>query len=644
MSVSDRHRWMLAAAVAGVVAGIVPDAMGVAVITDPLSFETQHRSDTGVYLESRAQVTASGLRVGFQSSFGNPGGGGNFPNAGIEGVYFFKLPTLVAGETVELSKLSFSSVRDSASTGTQPPWNADLYAMGFETSSSPHSAPIDSASTGAQSNYAQSLFYVGPNQTGTGLGGAPIQKIQDNILTGSQWIPFSAGPSANALRTTNAQANLDLAAYIQTNLYGNNAFTSNDDFLLLRLNPDVNTYTTGNQRFQVSTNQTSTTTYTGITIPTLDMVIGSQWNKDDSVSVWSDSGSWTGTVPNATDRAAKFGAIISTAQTVNVDGAKTVAMLNFNNANSYTLAGSSITLSSVISPPSVTVSAGSHTISAPLILGSNTTFTVTPSDKTLTVSDLTATGQVLTKAGAGTLAVNNVRATSAVVSAGVLKTSAIANPTSSASVTPGVSNVNSLVVSGTGTVNLTNNRIVTNDAQGTKTGVTYNGIQGLVQTGRAGGAWNGVGINTDQPLALANQTAIGVATAAEAKGLVGAATTMWSGQVIESTDTLVMYTWAGDANLDGSVNADDYASIDLYSTVPGEGSWNHGDFNYDGAINADDYALIDSNVQNLGYVPYWTTDGARAAATAGLTAVPEPSTGLLLGIAAAGLFRRRRRI
>jgi autotransporter-associated beta strand protein len=249
----------------------------------------------------------------------------------------------------------------------------------------------------------------------------------------------------------------------------------------------------------------------------------------------------------------------------------------------------------------------------------------------------------VSKTGGGSLSIPHFIGNTLAVSGGTLKILPIADLTTSAGVSPSVSNVTSVGVTGGAKLNLSNARIVTNDAQGTKTGVTYNGIQGLVQTGRAGGAWNGVGINTDQPLAVANETAIGVATAAEAKGLVGAATTMWSGQVVDANDTLVMYTWAGDANLDGKVNADDYASIDLYSTIPGEGSWNHGDFNYSGTINADDYALIDSNVQNVNYSPFWTTDVARGAATAGLTAVPEPTAGVLLGVAAAGMFSRRRR-
>ena len=54
-----------------------------------------------------------------------------------------------------------------------------------------------------------------------------------------------------------------------------------------------------------------------------------------------------------------------------------------------------------------------------------------------------------------------------------------------------------------------------------------------------------------------------------------------------------MYTYAGDANLDGKVNGDDYFQIDCSFTSPARLTASTGDFNYDGKINGDDYFLID---------------------------------------------------
>ncbi|MCY2954359.1 MAG: hypothetical protein NTU53_20705 [Planctomycetota bacterium] len=62
---------------------------------------------------------------------------------------------------------------------------------------------------------------------------------------------------------------------------------------------------------------------------------------------------------------------------------------------------------------------------------------------------------------------------------------------------------------------------------------------------------------------------------------------------IDEFAVLVKYTWNGDANLDGMVNADDYFQIDSGFIAQKKG-WYNGDFNYDNVVNADDYFLIDS--------------------------------------------------
>ena len=122
-------------------------------------------------------------------------------------------------------------------------------------------------------------------------------------------------------------------------------------------------------------------------------------------------------------------------------------------------------------------------------------------------------------------------------------------------------------------------------------------IGGLIHTGRNGGNWNGsTGIVTTQTSG-AILTAIGIATAQQVKPLND--TTVWAGQTVSGTDTLVMYTYGGDANLDGKINVDDYGKIDF--TIPaGTSGWYNGDFNYDGKINADDYGIIDFNIGTQG--------------------------------------------
>src|SRR6185436_12804356 len=117
-----------------------------------------------------------------------------------------------------------------------------------------------------------------------------------------------------------------------------------------------------------------------------------------------------------------------------------------------------------------------------------------------------------------------------------------------------------------------------------------------------GGAWSGSGIVTSS--ASGNFTTLGVATAQQA----GRAGGTFGGVSVAATDTLVMFTYGGDANLDGKINVDDYGHID--SSIPiGLKGWFNGDFNYDGKINVDDYGIIDFNIGIQG-APFPTSGGA----------------------------------
>ena len=203
-----------------------------------------------------------------------------------------------------------------------------------------------------------------------------------------------------------------------------------------------------------------------------------------------------------------------------------------------------------------------------------------------------------------------------------------------------------VTVSGTAKIDLTDNKLITSIFAGSWTGSAYTGVTGLIRSGRNGGSWDGSGIITSQTLASSGSfTSLGVASAAQAKGTAPAATSVWSGQTVTGNETLVMYTYGGDANLDGHINVDDYGRIDF--NVPlGTSGWFNGDFNYDGKINVDDYGIIDFNIGIQG--PAFST--SSQAGIVGLVsadfgelsrAVPEPAISGLL--AAAVLLTRRRR-
>jgi hypothetical protein len=103
----------------------------------------------------------------------------------------------------------------------------------------------------------------------------------------------------------------------------------------------------------------------------------------------------------------------------------------------------------------------------------------------------------------------------------------------------------------------------------------------------------------------------------------------------------MMYTYAGDGNLDGLIDGGDYGLIDNNVQIAGASGYFNGDFNYDGVIDGGDYGIIDNNIQAQG-----TPFSVSGVASSDVTAVPEPSAcgfAIFTAATAAGLRRRRRR-
>lgn len=103
----------------------------------------------------------------------------------------------------------------------------------------------------------------------------------------------------------------------------------------------------------------------------------------------------------------------------------------------------------------------------------------------------------------------------------------------------------------------------------------------------------------------------------------------------------------GDANLDGTLNADDYAILDrAFARNTSNALWMDGDFNYDGAITAADYLLIDTtNCQLQGLSPEFLSlresQFGPDYVSQLLISIPEPT--LLSLLLAPVPFSRRRR-
>jgi hypothetical protein len=101
----------------------------------------------------------------------------------------------------------------------------------------------------------------------------------------------------------------------------------------------------------------------------------------------------------------------------------------------------------------------------------------------------------------------------------------------------------------------------------------------------------------------------------------------------------MMYTYAGNANLDGVIDGGDYGIIDNFVQVPGAFAYAREDFNYDGVIDGGDYGIIDNNVQARG-TPFPTSSSSELSA---VTAVPEPCACGFAILAATAHFIVRRR-
>jgi hypothetical protein len=363
-----------------------------------------------------------------------------------------------------------------------------------------------------------------------------------------------------------------------------------------------------------------------------------KWNHDGGGN-WSEAGKWDNGQPDDETHVADFTTALTAPATVTVDGPREVRSIVFDSAQSYTVAGANaITIDSVTDGVFGTLKSrsGSHTISAPVTLNRPAIFDVSPGSQ-LALTNLNANGFRLVKNGQGTAVVNHLRAPRVDVNAGIMRVA----PDSSGA---GVSNIGSLTIGTNARLDLAANKLVTNTPVGTFTAGAYNGVHGEVQRAYHNGAWDRPGLMTSEPNAgpTVGTTTIGVATAQTILFIAPTATGTWAGQPVTGTTTLAMYTYAGDLNFDGRVDAQDYGIIDNWVQFPGTRGYANGDINYDGVIDAADYGIIDNTIQLQG-APIPVTGDVAAASLSGVAAVPEPASLSVLGFAAATLLGRRRR-
>jgi hypothetical protein len=174
----------------------------------------------------------------------------------------------------------------------------------------------------------------------------------------------------------------------------------------------------------------------------------------------------------------------------------------------------------------------------------------------------------------------------------------------------------------TGTLDVGKNSLAIDYAAGNS---PFTNVKAQIVSGFNGGNWNGVGIRSSSAsFSGAHPTAVGYAEAS-AVGL----TSGLGGATTDASTVILRYTLAGDADLNQTVNSDDFTQLsnNFGST---SGIWSGGDFNYDGTVNALDFNLLASNY-----------GAALPSEPTGLGAlVPEP--GAMVMVLATALLARRR--
>jgi autotransporter-associated beta strand protein len=285
---------------------------------------------------------------------------------------------------------------------------------------------------------------------------------------------------------------------------------------------------------------------------------------------------------------------------------------------------------------SITLNGGVLTTTAPITstrvinLGaSGGTFDTQGNDSTF-AAVISGSG-TFTKRGGNTLTINGIRTTASLqLTEGLLKVSPGRDANNK------VSKVTSIGFNG-GKLDLGENDLIIDYSSAAAASqvliATFNELSNSFNNG-----WNSnSGAITSSAAAAASgsghPTALGYAEASTL-GTVGASF-KFDNINTDAQMLLVRYTYSGDANLDGRVNALDFnrLAVNFGKAVPPALLWANGDFNYDNVVDSTDFSVLANNF-NLQLLP-----GESLGAL-----VPEPtSLTMAVGIGAAALVSRRRR-
>jgi hypothetical protein len=383
---------------------------------------------------------------------------------------------------------------------------------------------------------------------------------------------------------------------------------------------------------------------------------GKKW-KTDGGGLWGVDSNWIGGVPDAIGEAANFTDALTSPNApahVQLDVLRTVGSLKFDNANTYILepgTGGSLRLDNGAAEAIVTVLTGSHIVAVPVEAASDTNIRIAggaslsisadvsvAATKTLTKEGsgpLTVSGAITLNGGAlviaeGPASVGRVRGGSLTLASG---TTLAILPNGSAA---GTSQLASVTIAGAAGVweaklDLTDNDLIVQATALTRDSVLAT-LTEQIRSARnvPGGLWTSQGVTSS---AAAADPRTGLAIALNDTGAGTPLFPIFDGLAADANAILIKYTYNGDADFSGKIDADDYFKIDKGFLVGATG-YRNGDFDYSGSVDADDYFLIDSAYLNQSGV---LGIGEPASAAA----VPEPAPVGLLFAGLLGFFARR---
>jgi len=383
----------------------------------------------------------------------------------------------------------------------------------------------------------------------------------------------------------------------------------------------------------------------------------------DANGDWSNSANWLfdtgvtnvpGTTGNISD-VANFLTVATAPRTINVDVPITLNTLRLKDAAGYTFntsdpVNNAITLTGPTQfTANINAEIGSHTINAPIKL--ELLSLVTNASDASSVLRLAGgvnfdslglgSGVSMQKIGDGRVEIPQIRSY-VVAPDDFTGNPAPVNPSRTVTVSGGtlkliphaanpvqVSLTNRISIAGgaipTARLDISDNAFVVNYVDAAQGGTTspLALLTEQIKSGRATGNWSGLGI-TSSTAAATTGGAVGIAEATD----IGSPAT-FLGEPVDASSILIRYTKAGDGNLSGGVDLDDFTALAANFGNPGR--WATGDFNYDGTVNLDDFTALAANF------------GTSVPSDAPRSSVPEPGMLSVLGLAAAGLMGRRRR-